>query len=106
MCESGRTIPKTHDLAKLLEPLAGGFPALELARPILESLSGYAVVFRYPGASATKSHALQARHECRLVRQAVRGLLGLTDEPALRSSRGRLRSGKLKAARRAKGRKA
>lgn len=92
--ECGRRILKTHDLTKLLEVLVKEYPELALLRPSLEALSAFAVEFRYPGASATKTLARQAHRECDLVREVIRRLLRLPmgEKPiprAVRPIRGR-----------------
>jgi len=43
----------------------------------LAYLSEFAVSFRYPGESADRESALDARRRCRIFRQAVRSALGL-----------------------------
>jgi HEPN domain-containing protein len=75
--ESGRSAPRTHDLARLLKLIVPFSPELRLIESHLESLSAYAVEFRYPGASATKALAKRAFAECAVVREAARRILGL-----------------------------
>jgi HEPN domain-containing protein len=73
--ERQRAIPKTHELTRLLDPLAEECPELGLLRPLLKALTAFAVEFRYPGASATKRLAKQAYLDCALVRESIRRLL-------------------------------
>ena len=76
--ERERSIPRTHDLTKLLDIVVDEYPELDLLRPLLEALSAFAVEFRYPGASATKRLAKQAYLDCALVRESIRRLLKLS----------------------------
>ena len=77
MEEAGLPVQRTHDLDVLLnhilpvEPLWGAF------RPALQTLTDYAVDFRYPGHSASKSHARRALADCKSIRREVRTNLGL-----------------------------
>lgn len=75
--EEGLTIPKTHDLGKLLDLLLPTHPLWAAMRPALDSLTLYAVAFRYPGDSADKKEASEAIKLCRGVRETVRLNLGL-----------------------------
>ncbi len=75
--EESIPVPKTHDLGKLLDlllPTHSLWAALQLA---LDTLSVYAVDFRYPGDSADKEEARKAVKLCRSVRETVRLSLGL-----------------------------
>jgi HEPN domain-containing protein len=54
---------KTHDLTKLLDLCLSRHPEWELFRDDFRLLTQYAVVFRYPGESATKE---EARHAVRV----------------------------------------
>jgi hypothetical protein len=47
--------------------------------PALNQLVSYAVVFRYPGISASKADARKALTACRRVRRTIRRSLGLKD---------------------------
>ena len=51
---------RTHDLCLLLDASLGEFPLWETFRPDLEMLTQYAIAFRYPGETATRSDARQA----------------------------------------------
>lgn len=77
--EAGLAFPKTHDLLDLLKRLLPIEPALAALNPQLAQLATYAVVFRYPGISASKTDARDALAACRAVRRAVRQSLGLKD---------------------------
>jgi HEPN domain-containing protein len=76
--ESGQQIPRTHDLANLLDLLVGKYPELDLLRLALKALTVFAIEFRYPGASATKRFAKLAYLDCALVRESIRRLLKLS----------------------------
>lgn len=76
--EESLTTPKTHDLGKPLDLLLPTHPLWAAMRPALDSLSLYAVAFRYPGDSADKQEAREALALCRGVREELRRSLGLT----------------------------
>jgi HEPN domain-containing protein len=57
----GQTIPKTHDLVRLLDLLVAHVPALRALRRSARPLSEFAVATRYPGVNATKREAQSAR---------------------------------------------
>ena len=77
--EAGLAFPKTHDLLDLLKRLLAFEPAWTTLTPQLTQLENYAVVFLYPGISASKADAQKALAACRAVRRAVRPSLGLKD---------------------------
>lgn len=77
LTDSGIAVPRTHDLAALLDVLLPLEPLWESARPRLESLTSYAVVFRYPGDTATRSLAKSAIADARWVRAMIRSALRL-----------------------------
>lgn len=79
LCEGGVTFPRTHDLVALLELLLPARPAWEVHREDLAYLSGFAVAYRYPGESADRKSALDARERCRRFRRAARSALDLQD---------------------------
>jgi HEPN domain-containing protein len=54
LAEAGCAIPKTHDLSVLLDSVVPFEPLWEAARSRMETLTSYAVLFRYPGESATR----------------------------------------------------
>jgi len=75
--EAGLAFPKTHDLLELLKRVLAVEPAWTTLNPQLTQLVSYAVVFRYPGISASKADARKALASCRVVRRVVRQSLGL-----------------------------
>jgi HEPN domain-containing protein len=77
LSEAGVPLRRIHDLVAILEevlPLESGW---ESFREDLAFLSDFAVTFRYPGGSADRETALDARRRCRRFRIAVRASLGL-----------------------------
>jgi HEPN domain-containing protein len=68
---------RTHDLVILLEQLLPVYPLWEVYRGDLAYLSEFAVSFRYPGESADRESALDARRRCRIFRRAALTVLGL-----------------------------
>ncbi|MFZ1471576.1 MAG: HEPN domain-containing protein, partial [Anaerolineae bacterium] len=77
--EAGIPFIKTHDLITLFEQILPLYPQWEEYRADLAFLSDFAVSFRYPGESADRESALDARRRCRVFRGAARSALGLTD---------------------------
>ena len=78
--EAGLEFGKIHDLTTLLDKTLAAEPMWEIFREHLASLSDFAVSFRYPGESADRSMALEARKRCRAFRSAARNALGLPDD--------------------------
>jgi HEPN domain-containing protein len=78
MEEAGITIPRTHDLEVLLNALLTIEPLWAALRPALQTLTDYAVDFRYPGHTAHKTHAQRALRDCKAVRREVRLSLGMS----------------------------
>ncbi|MCU0570894.1 MAG: HEPN domain-containing protein [Oculatellaceae cyanobacterium Prado106] len=70
--EENITFAKTHDLGILLELFLPIQPDWSSMRSNLEALTAYAVEFRYPGISATKTIAAQAFQDCAAIRQIIR----------------------------------
>lgn len=68
---------KTHNLIVLLESVLTRDTSWEVARPHLEYLTAFAVIFRYPGESADKPAAREALTHCRAVRSRARASLNL-----------------------------
>jgi HEPN domain-containing protein len=68
---------RTHDLVVLLDQLLPLYPLWEVYRSDLAYLSEFAVSFRYPGESADRESALDARRRRRIFRFAARSVLGL-----------------------------
>ena len=77
LCEAGIAVTRIHDLIALLEQIIDVAPEWERYREDLAFLSDFAVTFRYPGESADRESALDARRRCRIFRHAARDALGL-----------------------------
>ena len=77
LCEAGIDFAKVHDLVALLELALPVEPLWEVYRASLAHLTDYAVSFRYPGQSADREAAKEARLCCRAFRQAAREALRL-----------------------------
>src|SRR5262249_12588521 len=71
------SIPKTHDLVRLLGLLIAAHPPLGRFRVSLKTLTHYAIESRYPGDNATKRQAVAALKSAGKVRVVCRSLLGL-----------------------------
>ncbi len=72
---------KTHDLTQLLDACVARHPEWEMFRDDFRALTQYAVVFRYPGESATREEARHAVKVATTARATLRLLLerkGLT----------------------------
>jgi len=78
LAEADIAFTKTHDLVDLLEKALADRPEWEGFREDLAYLSDFAVAVRYPGESADKASALDARRRCRLFRDEARRALGAT----------------------------
>ncbi|NKQ36917.1 MAG: HEPN domain-containing protein [Chloroflexi bacterium] len=66
--ENNTAFPKTHSLIELLELSLPLDDALEHLRPVLVRLGRYAVRYRYPGETASKSEAQMAYKAATTVR--------------------------------------
>ncbi len=75
--ERGHRFLHIHDLGRLLSDLLPHEPSLGPLRRILESLSQYAVEYRYPDFSATTRQMRAALRHAERVRLQVRTILGL-----------------------------
>jgi HEPN domain-containing protein len=75
--EAGIEFARIHDLAALLDQILAVEPAWEQFRGDLAYLSVFAVSFRYPGESADKATAAEARQRCKRFRAAARAALKL-----------------------------
>src|SRR5215210_727573 len=62
--EAGATIPKIHDLVKLLNLVLPLEPSWQALRNDLKFLSDFAFLYRYPGATATANDAQDAMESC------------------------------------------
>lgn len=78
LAEAGLPVVKTHDLTALLDQVLALQPGWEQFRADLAYLSDFAVAYRYPGESAGRDEALDARRRCRSFRRVVRAALGLS----------------------------
>ena len=77
LCEAGIGVAKTHDLVALMEQGLTVEPSWESFREDLAFLTDFSVSFRYPGESADKASAMDARRRCRAFRRAARKSLSL-----------------------------
>jgi HEPN domain-containing protein len=77
LCEAGIPFGKIHDLIALLEQTLPAEPSWEAFRADLAFLTEYGTHFRYPGESADRESARDARQRCRSFRQASRRSLHL-----------------------------
>jgi HEPN domain-containing protein len=75
--EASIPFPRIHDLSVLLDRVLPIEPQWEILRDALESLTAFAVEYRYPGESANEREAREAVAACREVRRVVRGALSL-----------------------------
>ncbi len=71
--------PKIHNLVELLELCLIIDSSLEACRDFLDRLDDYAVLYRYPGASADQSDAEIAFGDAEQVRIIMRAKLKLND---------------------------
>ena len=77
LCEAGIEFAKVHDLVALLDAVLAIEPLWETYRAGLAALTDYAVSFRYPGESADRESAREARKQCKAFRRAARDSLGI-----------------------------
>ena len=77
--EADISFRKTHDLSELLDSTLSIDPTLESLRQDLNSLSAFAVEYRYPGESADLDEAQEAYQKCKNVREIIRRALQLED---------------------------
>jgi HEPN domain-containing protein len=70
------SVPKIHELERLLTVLQPHYPALRLHRRGLAFLTNFAIGVRYPGDNASKRQADAALRWAGRVRDACRALLG------------------------------
>ena len=75
--ENDQAVPKTHSLIDILALVLQLDGIFQLIRPDLERLGRFAVRFRYPGDKADREEAKAAYRSAEVVRQFVRGILGL-----------------------------
>lgn len=77
LVEAGVVFPRTHDLLQLLNVCVCIEPLWSAYAQVADTMSDYAVDFRYPGRSATLREAKSALKHCRSLRAEVRRSLGL-----------------------------
>jgi HEPN domain-containing protein len=77
LVEAGISFPRTHDLLVLLNLCAPVEPLWSAYAKVVDTMSDYAVDYRYPGQSATLREARTALKHCRSLRGEVRRSLGL-----------------------------
>jgi HEPN domain-containing protein len=77
LCEAEIPFGKIHDLVALLEQVIKVEPNWEIFREDLSYLSDFAVTFRYPGESADKAFAAEAKRLCIYFRKIARSSLRL-----------------------------
>lgn len=77
LVEAGVSYPRTHDLADLLDRVLAFEPSWSVFRADLDTITGYAADYRYPGHTADRAQAKEARGHCETVRRAARLALGL-----------------------------
>lgn len=75
--EAGQAIPRTHNLYALLTLILSLEPGWRVLTAALNTLSNFAVAYRYPGITATKADARNAMQHCRTVRNIIRQTFGL-----------------------------
>lgn len=75
--ESAIQFGKTHDLSLLLDLALPIDPTLDTLRGDLQTLSAFAVTYRYPGDSADVHDARDAVGKCSNFRRVMRQSLGL-----------------------------
>jgi HEPN domain-containing protein len=66
-----------HDLLAIVEKCLPFFPELELEKPVLALLTKFAVRYRYPGESASKTEAHSALPAMKQLRKLLRDKFGL-----------------------------
>lgn len=75
--EAGNPIPYIHDLLVLHQLVLAIEPNWQSLQTPLIFLNPFAVAYRYPGPSATKTDAKTALKDCKEVRRVVRTTFGL-----------------------------
>jgi HEPN domain-containing protein len=75
--EAGVNFPKTHDLINLLGLVIAVEPQWVALHPRIATLNPFAVGYRYPGLTATKTDAKAAIKDCKEVRRVIRVAFGL-----------------------------
>lgn len=78
LVEAGIIAPRTHDLEALLLLLIPVEPLWAAYQPGLSTMTGYAVISRYPGQNLLRADARLALKTCRSIRKEVRLALGMS----------------------------
>lgn len=76
---NNQTPPYIHDIDALLEMYAAIDAAFDALRQLVEGLTEFAVIFRYPGEWSDMPTANQALHQAEQIRALVREKLGLIE---------------------------
>ncbi len=76
--ESGLVVPRTHELADIVDLLLPGDATLARLRRKADSLTQYAVDYRYPGETASKRQMEAALRHVDQIRLECRGKLNLS----------------------------
>lgn len=74
---SGQVPPRIHDVDVLVEICAAVDPDFDQLQPLVEGLTEFAVIFRYPGEWSDEAAAIQSLAKAEQVRAMVRWKLGL-----------------------------
>ena len=75
--EAGQPAPRTHNLYALLTLIGEFESSWKVMATDLNVLKAFAVVYRYPGATAAKEDAKDAIKRCRSIRRMFRFSFGL-----------------------------
>ncbi len=77
---TGQVPPRIHDIDALLDMCTVVEPAFDQLHPLVEGLTEFAVIFRYPGEWSDAETAGQALIQVGQVRAMVREKLGLIED--------------------------
>jgi HEPN domain-containing protein len=77
LIEAGISFARIHDLLVLHQLVLQAEPGWQGLQAFLISLNPFAVGYRYPGFTATKSDAKDAIRDCKEVRRMIRQAFGL-----------------------------
>jgi HEPN domain-containing protein len=77
LCEAGIRFAKIHDLVALLDQVLAVEPSWLPFRSDMAYLTQFGVTYRYPGDSANRKMAMEARTRCRAFRRFARTALSL-----------------------------
>ena len=76
--EGGMGFPKTHDLERLLDLAVKLEPLWSSLRPMMATITDYAVESRYPGRTTSPAEARALLRATARIREIIRERLGLT----------------------------